>query len=133
MALDQTLTEGPSDVGRKFFRRAAKIVDIPWSIVVGGDLRIPGTIGPRSAAVNFINWYMARLHRAAHHDPVVALAFHKVGNLLEPPPSVMHPRIAARVLWGNLRPAAMLRSGPLTPTGEHRSISKELGKRRIYS
>jgi hypothetical protein len=27
-----------------------------------------------------------------------------VGNLLAPPPSVMHPRVALRVLWGNLRP-----------------------------
>ena len=103
VALAETLAQGPSDLARRFFRRAAKVVDIPWSIVVGGDLRIPGTIGPRNAAVNFVNWYMAKLHKAAHHDPVVALAFHKVGNLLTAPPSVMHPRIAARVLWGNLR------------------------------
>jgi len=102
--LAETLAEGPSDLAPRFFRRAAKIVDIPWSIVVGGDLRIPGTTGPRSAAVNFINWYMAKLHKAAHHDAVAALAFHKVGNLLAPPPSVMHPRIAMRVLWGNLKP-----------------------------
>jgi len=103
VALAETLAESPSDLARRFFRRAAKIVDIPWSIVVGGDLRIPGTIGPRNAGVTFINWYMAKLHKAAHHDPVAALAFHKVGNLLAPPPSVMHPRVAARVLWGNLR------------------------------
>ena len=103
LALDETLSEGPADLGRRFFRKAAKVVDNPWNIVVGGDLRIPETIGPRSAGVNFINWYMSKLHRAAHHDPVVALAFHKVGNLLAPPQTVMHPRIIARVLWGNLR------------------------------
>ena len=104
--LTETLRDGQPDLARRFFRRAAKIVDIPWSIVVGGDLRIPGTVGPRSPAINFINWYMAKLHKAAHHDPIAALAFHKVGNLLEPPPSVMHPRIAMRVLLGNLRPRA---------------------------
>jgi 2-polyprenyl-6-methoxyphenol hydroxylase-like FAD-dependent oxidoreductase len=104
MVLSETLAESSNDLGRRFFRRAAKVVDIPWDIVVGGDLRIPETIGPRSAGVSFVNWYMSKLHRAAHHDPVVALAFHKVGNLLAPPPSVMRPRIAARVLWGNLRP-----------------------------
>jgi 2-polyprenyl-6-methoxyphenol hydroxylase-like FAD-dependent oxidoreductase len=102
VALAETLAEGESEIASRFFRKAAKAVDIPWSIVVGGDLRIPGTTGPRNAAVNFVNWYMAKLHKAAHHDPVAALAFHKVGNLLAPPPSVMHPRIAARVLWGNL-------------------------------
>ncbi len=35
--------------------------------------------------------------------PYPALAFLTVGNLLAPPPSVMHPRVALRVLWGNLR------------------------------
>jgi hypothetical protein len=43
------------------------------------------------------------LHKAAHTDPVAALAFHRVGNLLAPPPSLMHPRVAVRVLWENLR------------------------------
>ena len=103
MELKAVLGEKASDLARSFFRRAGKVVDIPWSIVVGSDLRIPETKGPRNAGVNFVNWYMARLHRAAHHDPEAAMAFFKVGNLLEPPPSVMHPRIAMRVLWGNLR------------------------------
>ena len=102
MELSETLAQGPSDLGRRFFRKAAKVVDSPWNIVAGGDLRIPETIGHRTAAGNFINWYMSKLHRAAHHDPVAALAFHKVGNLLAPPESVMHPRIIARVLRGNL-------------------------------
>jgi hypothetical protein len=33
----------------------------------------------------------------------VALAFHKVGKLLAPPPAVLQPRIAWRVLRGSLR------------------------------
>ncbi len=103
--LSEALAEGLAGLGRRFFRKAAKVVDIPWDIVVGGDLRIPETVGPRSVGVAFVNWYMSRLHKAAHHDPAVAMAFHQVGNLLAPPPSVMHPRIAARVLWGNLRRA----------------------------
>jgi hypothetical protein len=59
-------------------------------------------VGERNAGTRFVNWYMARLHRAAHHDPVPAMAFHKVANLLAPPPSVMHPRVAWHVLRGNL-------------------------------
>jgi 2-polyprenyl-6-methoxyphenol hydroxylase-like FAD-dependent oxidoreductase len=110
--LGETLAEGTADLARRFFRKAAKVVDSPWNIVAGGDLRIPETVGPRNAGVNFINWYMSKLHRAAHHDPVVALAFHEVGNLLAPPETVMHPRIVARVLWGNLRPRSK------TPAGE---------------
>jgi 2-polyprenyl-6-methoxyphenol hydroxylase-like FAD-dependent oxidoreductase len=104
--LAATLAEGGGELARRFFARAAKVVDIPWSIAAGNDLRIPEAVGPRTPAIRFINWYMARLHKAGHHDPLVSVAFHRVANLLAPPPSVMHPRIAWRVLWGNLRRTA---------------------------
>ena len=104
--LMETLAGGTGDLARRFFQRASKLVDIPWSIAVGNDLRMPETVGPRNAGVNFINWYMSKLHKAGHHDPVPSLAFHRVANLLAPPPSVMHPRIAMRVLLGNLRSRA---------------------------
>ncbi|MGH7598849.1 MAG: FAD-dependent oxidoreductase [bacterium] len=103
MELAQTLAEGSGDLARRFFTRMAKVVDIPWAIAVGADLRIPEAVGPRSAGVNFVNWYMARLHKAAHDDPALALAFYNVSNLLAPPSSVMNPRNLLRVLWGNLR------------------------------
>jgi 2-polyprenyl-6-methoxyphenol hydroxylase-like FAD-dependent oxidoreductase len=101
--LEKSLGANDRDLAKTFFRRAAKVVDIPWSIAVGNDLRMPEAVGPRTAAVRFVNWYMSKLHKAAHSDPVPALAFHRVGNLLAPPPSVMHPRVAVRVLWRNMR------------------------------
>jgi 2-polyprenyl-6-methoxyphenol hydroxylase-like FAD-dependent oxidoreductase len=112
--LAETLADGSNDLAKRFFRRAAKVVDIPWSIAVGNDLRMKETVGPRNAGVNIINWYMSKLHRAAHHDPAPALAFHRVGNLLAPPRSVMHPRILWRVLLGNLRPHADARAAAQT-------------------
>jgi 2-polyprenyl-6-methoxyphenol hydroxylase-like FAD-dependent oxidoreductase len=96
--LANVLAAGGRDLARRFFARAAKIVDIAWSIAAGGDLRIPEVAAPRTVAGRLLNWYMGRLHRAAHNDETVALAFHNVGNLLSPPASVLHPRIAARVL-----------------------------------
>lgn len=101
--LDAVLSQGQTNLARRFFAKAGKVVNMPWSIAVGNDLRMPETVGPRNAGVSFINWYMSKLHRAAHHDPAAALAFHTVANLLAPPPSVLRPRIATRVLWGNLR------------------------------
>jgi 2-polyprenyl-6-methoxyphenol hydroxylase-like FAD-dependent oxidoreductase len=103
--LENTLAscDGDLTLAKTFFRRAAKVVEIPWSIAVGADLRIPEAVGRRTASTKFVNWYISKLHRAAHTDPVAALAFHRVGNLLAPPPSIMHPRVAARVLWENLR------------------------------
>ena len=104
MELNAVLAEGTANLARRFFARASRVVDIPWSMAVGNDLRMPETTGPRTLGVKAINAYLARLHKAAHFDPVVTHAFHRVGNLLAPPQSVMHPRIALRVLWGNLRP-----------------------------
>jgi len=105
--LENTLasSDGDSALAKNFFRRAAKVVEIPWATAVGSDLRIPETVGRRTAGVKFVNWYISKLHRAAHTDPAAALAFHRVGNLLVPPPSMMHPRVAVRVLWENLRPS----------------------------
>jgi 2-polyprenyl-6-methoxyphenol hydroxylase-like FAD-dependent oxidoreductase len=85
--LAETLAGGSDNLATRFFRRASKVVDIPWAVPVGNDLRMKETVGPRNAGVNIINWYLSKLHKAAHHDPVPALAFHRVGNLLEPPPS----------------------------------------------
>jgi 2-polyprenyl-6-methoxyphenol hydroxylase-like FAD-dependent oxidoreductase len=101
--LQSALAAGPVDLARRFFSQAARVVDIPWSIAAGNDLRMPEAVGPRNAGVKFINWYMAKLHRAAQHDPALALAFHRVANLLEPPPSVMRPANVIRVALGNLR------------------------------
>lgn len=100
--LAKTLAEGTLGIAKRFFARAAKVVDIPWSIAVGADLRMPEAVGPRNAAINFLNWYMSKLHKAAHSDQVASLTFHHVANLLAPPESVMHPRVALRVLWRNL-------------------------------
>jgi hypothetical protein len=81
------------------------VVEIPWTIAVGNDMRIPETVGRRTVGVKPVNWYLSQLHKAAHTDPVAALALHRVGNLLAPPSSLMHPRIVVRVLWENLRPS----------------------------
>jgi 2-polyprenyl-6-methoxyphenol hydroxylase-like FAD-dependent oxidoreductase len=103
MELRAVLTKGTENLARRFFQRASRVVDTPWSIAVGNDLRMPETNGRRTLAVKMINSYIARLHKAARYDSAVALAFHKVGNLLAPSPSLFAPRIVLRVLWGNLR------------------------------
>jgi len=100
--LDRCLSGGDDNLARRFFERASKVVDTPWSIATGADLRIPETIGPRNTGVTFINWYLAKLHKAAHRDPEASLAFLKVANLLAPPPSIMHPRVAMRVLFASV-------------------------------
>lgn len=105
-ALSDCLAQGEVGLAERFFKQAGKIIDISWSTAVGNDLRFPEVEGPRNGLVRFINWYMGKLHHAAHHDAVVSVAFLKVVNLVAPPPSVLHPRIVWRVMRGNLRPRA---------------------------
>jgi len=98
--LQQELRRGTQGLWRRFFRRAARSIDMPWQIVVSGDLRFPEVEGRRTASVRFINAYMERLHRSAHRDPVVARAFNEVAGLVAPPQSLMRPGILWRVLRG---------------------------------
>ena len=85
---------------RAFFRAIRPVVDTPWQIVTGGDLAFPGVVGRRTPMTRFIGGYLARLHAAAEHDGVLSSAFIRVANLLAAPPSLLHPRIALRVLRG---------------------------------
>ncbi len=107
MELRKVLTRGTGNLAHRFFAKAAKVVDTPWSLVVANDLRMPETKGPRNVAKSLINWYISKLHRAAHRDPAATEAFLRVSNLLAPPPSVLHPSIVMRVLRGNLFPAKL--------------------------
>lgn len=111
--LQRCLAEGDENLVQRFFAQASQLVDIPWSIAVGGDLRFPAVIGKRSPIQPVINWYMNKLHRAAQVDPQVVRAFGLVANLRAAPSSLLHPRVAWRVLLGNLRVQAAPVVGPL--------------------
>jgi 2-polyprenyl-6-methoxyphenol hydroxylase-like FAD-dependent oxidoreductase len=105
-ALDRCLAGGDEALAKRFFTAASKVIDAPWTMAVGGDLRYGAVDGPRTAMMKFINWYIGKLHIAAAGDPAVARAFHRVANMLDPPPSIMKPGIAFRILQGNLRKRA---------------------------
>jgi 2-polyprenyl-6-methoxyphenol hydroxylase-like FAD-dependent oxidoreductase len=105
LTLQQCLRAGSNDLAGRFFKEVAKIVDIPWDIAVGNDLRHPQVKGSRPPMLRFINWYIGKLHLAATRDSTLATAFLKVVNLMIPPPSLLSPANALRVWRGNSRPA----------------------------
>ncbi|SCF04166.1 2-polyprenyl-6-methoxyphenol hydroxylase [Micromonospora chaiyaphumensis] len=102
--LGTLLRRGDDRLARRFFRRAARVIDGPWSISVGTDLRFPGVTGRRTPAVRFVNAYVNRLHAAATADPALGAAFLRVLNLIDPPARLLAPGVALRVLRG-ARPA----------------------------
>jgi 2-polyprenyl-6-methoxyphenol hydroxylase-like FAD-dependent oxidoreductase len=100
-AIDELLKQKTPDdkLAKKFFRRAAKIIDIPWGMAVGEDFRFAETNGPKPPAIKLINKYVTLVHKATLKDQVVCDAFLKVMSLLKPPTSLFHPKIAWRVLF----------------------------------
>jgi 2-polyprenyl-6-methoxyphenol hydroxylase-like FAD-dependent oxidoreductase len=85
------------DLRRAFFQGCGTIVETPWRLAVGGDLRFPQVEGPRPFATRVRNAYLKHLLRAAADDSEIALAFLRVLNLLKPPSSLFAPRILQRV------------------------------------
>lgn len=104
-ALQAALAGGPERLAQRYFRAAARAIDIAWQTAVGADLAIPSVQGERPLPVRVINAYVAKVFDAAQHDAVVAVAFQRVSHLLAAPPSLMRPAIVARVLraWWHSR------------------------------
>jgi len=114
-ALDECMADGLDGLSQRFYARARHIIDIPWAIATGEDLRFPQVDGKRPPGSRLINRYLERVHAVASVDPAVCRKFFDVLNLLAPPPSLMAPRVAWRVLarsapkgegspWGAKRP-----------------------------
>jgi 2-polyprenyl-6-methoxyphenol hydroxylase-like FAD-dependent oxidoreductase len=96
--LDKVLREGSWKVAQRFFARAAKIVDAPWSMAAGNDLRMPDVPGKKTLASHLLHWYLGKLNLAARYDKRMVIAFQNAQNLLAPPQSLLKPSLVARVL-----------------------------------
>ena len=97
-SLGDSLETGLDGIAGRFYARARKIVEIPWAIATGEDLRIPQVVGQRPPGFRVVNRYLERLHAVASEDQVVCRRFFDVLNLLAPPTSLMSPHVAWRVL-----------------------------------
>jgi 2-polyprenyl-6-methoxyphenol hydroxylase-like FAD-dependent oxidoreductase len=97
LTLRECLAKGSEGIGRRFFRAAGRVIDIPWQIAVGSDLQHERVEGKRTAQVRFVNWYIARLFQSANRDPVLATKFLEVANLMKAPSTLLSPAVALRV------------------------------------
>jgi 2-polyprenyl-6-methoxyphenol hydroxylase-like FAD-dependent oxidoreductase len=116
-ALDDCLEarDGLEGLQRSFFRRARRIVDVPWTLATGEDLRYPQAGGRRPLSSRLLDGYLERVHAVASANPTVCRRFFDVLNLLAPPASLLSPPLVWRVLrhpvpqgegspWGDLHP-----------------------------
>jgi 2-polyprenyl-6-methoxyphenol hydroxylase-like FAD-dependent oxidoreductase len=113
-ALHRCLEKGLAGLAKRFFKESAKVIDTPWTLAAGADFGFPETEGKRPPQTNFINRYIGKLLSAAWHDPVLAVAFHRVSNLAASPGSLFAPNIVLRVLRGShTAPTPRLSLSPL--------------------
>jgi 2-polyprenyl-6-methoxyphenol hydroxylase-like FAD-dependent oxidoreductase len=110
-ALDGGLSGLPARAAKKF----ARVVSTPWTLATGSDRRHPSQPA-KPLPERLLDRYLDRLLTVAPHDRVVAVAFNRVLNLLAAPPSLLAPRVAAKVLWPGRRRTRPSR--PVTPAAE---------------
>lgn len=95
--LRRLLKDGTDDLAGRFFGEAAAVLDVPWTTVAANDLRFPQAVGDRSMLDPERGAYLLRLRTAAADDPVLATAFLRVVQLMDPPAALFAPEIAGRV------------------------------------
>jgi 2-polyprenyl-6-methoxyphenol hydroxylase-like FAD-dependent oxidoreductase len=113
--LGDCLRSGWADLARRYFRAAAKPIGVAWKFAVGGDLNLPEVEGHRPLAVRLSNRYVDRLQIASETDLAVAEQVVRVIGLLDPPATLLRPRMLLRAARARRRPHAEAKP-VLTPT-----------------
>ncbi len=104
LVLQACLAQGSAQLAQRFFKDVCPVLAGPWQVAVGNDLRLPHVEGTRTRMDNIMNWYIGKLHIAARHDAALSVTFLKVVNMMAPPTKLLHPRVALRILRGNVAP-----------------------------
>ena len=117
VALGELLERGRDGIARAFFKQAAKVIANPWLIAVGADFQFAGVEGPKPPLTDAINWYMARVHRTALHNPAAVRTFVQVLTMTRPPTAMFGPGLALGVVRSKLagrhaQPEALIKRAP---------------------
>ena len=89
---------GSRAMAKQYFREAARIVNIPWSIAVGGDFAYPDTKGKKPFGTDVLNRYMDRVIQAGQVDDDVVIRLNEVLSLVRSPQALLAPSFVLRVL-----------------------------------
>ena len=92
----------PDNLSRKFFRKAAKVIEIPWLLATQSDFLYPQTGGKRLLHTKALNWYLVRVLRLCAGNDRVTKTFYQVLHFIKKPPALFHPLILLRVMTRGL-------------------------------
>jgi flavin-dependent dehydrogenase len=103
MALGEVLTEyaerNSTGMTKTFQTRLAKVIETPWLMATGEDLRYPGTEGGKTKWQDrVIQKYIQQFINAMPTHPEISDNFVQVMNLLKPPYSLFQPTTFLRVI-----------------------------------
>lgn len=96
-ALADVLDRGLAGLPARAAKSFARVVATPWALATGSDRRHVSQPA-KPLPERLLDRYLDRLLTVAHHDREVTIAFNNVLNLLASPPSLLAPRVLARVL-----------------------------------
>jgi 2-polyprenyl-6-methoxyphenol hydroxylase-like FAD-dependent oxidoreductase len=88
----------PGDLARKFFRKAAKIVEIPWLLATQSDFLYPQTVGKRPHYCKPLNWYLARVLQLCSGSEQIVKTFYEVLHFIRKPSAFFHPMVIIAVM-----------------------------------
>jgi len=111
IALRDCLAKGERDLARRFFRAAAKPVNVAWQLAVGADLALPEVAGRRTRTVRAANAYVDRVLTAAEQFPAVCWKILAVSAVVDRPTRLLGPNIVRQVLIAGRQRRATLGNG----------------------
>jgi 2-polyprenyl-6-methoxyphenol hydroxylase-like FAD-dependent oxidoreductase len=89
-ALSECLAARSTDLAHDYFRRVEAIVDVPWNLCCGENLKYPGATGPRPLLFPVTRRLKDRL--VTRRDPAILPDFYSVVTLAAPPRAMLRPR-----------------------------------------
>ena len=98
----QGSTKIPDDIAKKFFRKAAKIIETPWMLATQSDFLYPETSGKRPAHTNVLNWYLLRMLQLCSGNERIAKTFYEVLHFIKKPTAFFHPTVFFPVIGRGL-------------------------------
>jgi 2-polyprenyl-6-methoxyphenol hydroxylase-like FAD-dependent oxidoreductase len=96
--LRDVLTPPLTTVPTRFFRRADRLLNAPWTMGRNADLALPEIDGARTLSTRLGIALSRRVNAAAAHDEVVARRLLRVISMLDAPTTLTRPAVLARLL-----------------------------------
>ncbi len=104
-------------MGKVFQNRLAKVIETPWLMATGEDLRYPGTEGGHTKWQDrLVQKYIERYINAMTLYPEIIDPFVQVMNLLQPPTTLFRPSLLLKVLSSLFRKQTAINKSDLIPS-----------------